>query len=99
MTYLLDSQVIIWAVSEPGKLIAPVLEVFESDTAVRQISAISFWEIEIKREKGKLKFDVSFERILSELAATELPVSARHVQALRALPSLHNDPFDRMLVA
>lgn len=29
----------------------------------------------------------------------ELPVSFAHATALRALPDLHRDPFDRMLIA
>jgi PIN domain nuclease of toxin-antitoxin system len=30
---------------------------------------------------------------------TELPLHLRHIATLRALPALHRDPFDRMLVA
>ena len=29
----------------------------------------------------------------------ELPISGEHAIALMALPSLHKDPFDRMLIA
>jgi PIN domain nuclease of toxin-antitoxin system len=34
-----------------------------------------------------------------ELSATTLQLEARHVSALRDLPSHHKDPFDRMLIA
>jgi PIN domain nuclease of toxin-antitoxin system len=96
--YLLDSQVIIWALTEPNRLNAQVLSIFDSGTIVRYVSPLSFWELEIKRAKGKISYDFSYEEMLRGLAARDLPLVAKHVEALRSLPRLHNDPFDRMLV-
>ena len=99
MTYLLDTQVIVWALSEPNKLKPPVLSIFESGNAIRFISPSSFWELEIKRAKGKINSQFTYEEMLYGLASRELPLTTKHVPALRKLPALHNDPFDRMLVA
>jgi PIN domain nuclease of toxin-antitoxin system len=37
--------------------------------------------------------------LLPEEGFEELPITARHAEAAAALPLLHRDPFDRMLVA
>ena len=50
MSYLLDAQVIIWALTEPDKLKPPVLSLFEPGEIVRVISPLSFWELEIKEK-------------------------------------------------
>ena len=54
------------------------------------VSAASFWEIAIKIELLAALADDSFE---------ELPVRAKHTLQLTSLPALHNDPFDRLLIA
>ena len=66
------------------------------------LSIISYWEVMIKSMKGKL--DVGDPRIwwaqaLKQLVATPLPLRPEHVEALHGLPPIHNDPFDRILIA
>ena len=51
MTYLLDSQVIVWALAEPKKLQPSILAIFDSSDVTRFVSPLSFWELEIKRVK------------------------------------------------
>ena len=99
MTYLLDSQVIVWALAEPKKLQPSILAFFDSSDVTRFVSPLSFWELEIKRVKRKIEFKFTFEEMLRGLAARELPITGKHVQTLRILPMLHQDPFDRMLIA
>jgi PIN domain nuclease of toxin-antitoxin system len=99
MMYLLDSQVIVWALTEPDKLNPQVLSIFDPGGAVRYVSPLSLWELEIKRSKGKISYDFSYQEMLRGLAARELPLSSKHVEVLRGLPRIHNDPFDRMLIA
>jgi PIN domain nuclease of toxin-antitoxin system len=99
MTCLLDSQVVLWLLAEPSKIRPEVMRILKDPENGRLISAATFWELEIKRAKGKLKFEVGFSAILNDFAADELPITSKHVEALRDLPRLHNDPFDRILVA
>jgi PIN domain nuclease of toxin-antitoxin system len=62
------------------------------------ISAVSVWEIAIKRAIGKLEApDDVLERI-EEAGAEVLTITARHAHATGGLPLHHNDPFDRLLV-
>jgi PIN domain nuclease of toxin-antitoxin system len=62
-------------------------------------SPVSAWEIEIKQGLGKLRVPDDLPDRLVSLRFTELPLRMGHVQALRGLPPLHRDPFDRILVA
>lgn len=66
------------------------------------LSVVSYWEVTIKSIKGKL--DVGDPRLwwqqaLEQLAATPVPVRPEHVAALNDLPLVHQDPFDRILIA
>jgi PIN domain nuclease of toxin-antitoxin system len=64
------------------------------------VSSASIWEASIKAGIGKL--DVDVDELVMQIEASgfrELPISARHAAAVRSLPGLHNDPFDRLLVA
>ena len=66
------------------------------------MSVVSFWEVMLKSMKGRL--DVGDPRAwwfdaLDQLAATPLPLRPQHIAAVYALPPIHKDPFDRMLIA
>ena len=59
--------------------------------------------MEIKIGLGKMQVDMPLEELVRlhqvENQVQVLPVQAAHVYALRGLPPLHRDPFDRLLVA
>ena len=59
------------------------------------------WEIAIKTAIGKLVLpdDVSIARELEEDGFAPLAISVAHAEAVRGLPPVHRDPFDRLLVA
>lgn len=63
------------------------------------VSAASIWEIEIKRAAGKLSAPADVGERALEQGFDSLPISFEHAHAAGSLPPLHNDPFDRMLVA
>jgi PIN domain nuclease of toxin-antitoxin system len=65
-------------------------------------SAASIWEVVIKRSLGRSDFAVDpflLRRGLLDNDYDELPVTGDHVIALSRLPTLHKDPFDRILLA
>jgi PIN domain nuclease of toxin-antitoxin system len=99
MTLLLDTHVLLWCLGFPDRLRRETRKKIEAPETVVFVSAASAWEIEMKRALGKLKAPLDLEEQLGEKRFTELPVRVRHVRALRDLPDLHRDPFDRMLVA
>lgn len=67
------------------------------------VSLVSLWEIAIKMGKGKLTdLGSSIHRVVDELREQRidlLPVTLEHLYRLEYLPPLHNDPFDRLLIA
>jgi PIN domain nuclease of toxin-antitoxin system len=65
-------------------------------------SVASLWEVAIKSSLGKPDFSVDVDELRLGLVAndyTEVPIAAAHVLRLPTLPSIHSDPFDRILVA
>jgi PIN domain nuclease of toxin-antitoxin system len=99
VSLLLDTQVLLWCLADPGRLSHRTRRRIESPTERVLVSAVSAWEIEIKRALGKLKAPDDLDRQLSERRFAELELRVQHVQELWTLPDLHRDPFDRMLIA
>ena len=67
-----------------------------------RISAASLWEIAIKNSLGREDFRVEprlLRRALLDNGYTELPLTSEHAVNVAALPPLHKDPFDRLLIA
>jgi PIN domain nuclease of toxin-antitoxin system len=62
------------------------------------VSAITAWEIAIKRAVGKLRMDDLVENVVVRNDFLPLPVTVRHGDLLRDLPLHHADPFDRLLI-
>ena len=63
------------------------------------VSAASGWEVAIKGALGKLQLPEGFSTMVAGDELSELPVTLRHADKLKTLPSHHGDPFDRMLIA
>lgn len=98
--YLLDTNVALIALIDPDRL--PVAVRAALLTGPNMLSVVSYWEILLKSMKGRL--DVGDPRTwwrdaLDQLAATPLTLRPDHVAEVFTLPSLHKDPFDRILIA
>lgn len=63
------------------------------------VSAVAVWEAAIKSALGKLRVPDDLPRRLDAFDFERLPVTEAHAWAVRALPDVHRDPFDRLLVA
>jgi PIN domain nuclease of toxin-antitoxin system len=100
MRLLLDTHAFIWACAEPDKLSrAEQRAIADPDNDVF-VSAVTAWEIAIKRALGRLDFPIErFEEFATSMGFEPLPMTARHAIAAGALPRHHEDPFDRMLIA
>jgi PIN domain nuclease of toxin-antitoxin system len=96
---LLDTHVLLWCLSAPAELRADTRAKLQDPDNIVLVSTVSAWEMEIKRALGKLRVPADLAERLRQRRFTELPLHLRHVRALRDLPPLHRDPFDRMLVA
>jgi PIN domain nuclease of toxin-antitoxin system len=102
MRILLDTHVLLWAISDPDRLDAETAQAL-ADTANEVLfSAASIWEIAIKYRLGRPDFahepgEIVYTAI--ETGFIELPVRAATAAMLATLPQLHRDPFDRLLIA
>lgn len=102
MKLLVDSHLLLWAAGSPERLPAKARSLFEDPDHALLFSAASLWEIAIKRRLGRSDFQVDprlLRRGLLDNGYGELPVTSEHAVMLDALPPIHKDPFDRMLVA
>ncbi|MBX9701087.1 MAG: type II toxin-antitoxin system VapC family toxin [Acetobacteraceae bacterium] len=100
MRLLLDTHALIWAVSEPRRLPAAWHAAITALDATVFVSAVTAWEIAIKRALGRVNFPLEkLDATLEEAGFEHLPILAEHGIAAGGLPRHHGDPFDRMLVA
>ncbi len=100
MRLLLDTQVWLWWLGDDRRLGRRARQALANPRSEVYVSAVSAWEIAIKMALGKLR--VKKADLEAEIAANgflELPITTRHALAAGRLASLHEDPFDRMLVA
>ena len=96
--YLLDSNVLFWLNSEPGRIPAGVIAKVNAADAV-YFSAASAWELAIKQSLGKLRMRGSIAAFAARARFLELVVTTKLAEAAAQLPMHHRDPFDRMIVA
>lgn len=96
---LLDTNVLLWLLTEPEHLSSNALEAIENSANAVYVSVVGVWEISIKAAKGKLQTPPDLEMALKQQRFDTLPVTLQHVLAVESLPDHHGDPFDRMLVA
>ncbi len=102
MNLLLDTHVLLWAASEPQRLSAKARTLLLDSANQLVFSAASLWEISIKSSLDRTGFKVDARRLWRMLLVNgyrELPITSEHIVAVNELPTLHKDPFDRILVA
>ena len=102
MKLLLDTQLLLWAAGQPERLSARARRLLNDRDNQLLFSAASFWEITIKTGLGREDFRVEprvLRRALLDNGYLELPVTSEHAVSVDALPPLHKDPFDRLLLA
>lgn len=102
MRLLLDTHVLLWALSGSRRLSGEVRDLIESPDNEVLFSAASIWEIAIKAQVLRTEFGVDAGTIIVAARETdfdELAISAEHAAGVAALPLHHKDPFDRLLVS
>ena len=100
MKLLLDTHILLWYSRDtlPEKALALTQNLANE----LFFSPASTWEIVTKYKLGRPDFQVNpkelHKRLLNDVC-TEIPLTARHMLGIGKLPSIHKDPFDRMLLA
>jgi len=102
MKYILDTHVLLWALFEPGRISAPSRQIIENPEIEIFASALSFWEISLKYQLGKLTLlkcvPDDLPKQVGKMGIAVLPIDAGLLASSYRLPSeVHKDPFDRLL--
>lgn len=98
--FLLDTHAIIWYVSGSTELSQTAKDIMETKRCF--FSFASLWEIAIKQAKGTLQFNIDIPKLKTVLEDEEfiyLPPTEFDAEAIKILPDIHKDPFDRLLIA
>ena len=96
---LLDSHVLLWALSDVSRLREDARDLIADSDNYVAVSAVSVWELGIKAAQGKLSIPDDLVEATRQSSFSELRISFAHAKRAAALPAVHGDPFDRMLVA
>lgn len=100
--YFLDTHTFIWAHTDEHRLSAKARRIVSNAENSITLSVISVWEIAVKYALGKLPLPEPPEQFIAKIVAESgyevLPLKLNHALRAASLPSLHRDPFDRMLV-
>jgi len=102
MNLLLDTHIALWAITDSPRLTAKARELLLSAHAQLWVSAASIWEISIKHALGRGDMPVSGREALDWFRRSGyrlLSIEPEHAAEVNALPVLHQDPFDRILIA
>ena len=104
MKYLLDTHTFIWSIMDSSKLSEKVRTIIENPNNEIFVSGITFWEIAIKTQIGKMKFEnfniLHLPNIATQYGFSIFTPSAYDYVTYNELPLVESnkDPFDRMLI-
>lgn len=104
MNYVIDTHIFLWLLFEPKKVPSGTLEILKNPSNHISITSISFWEISLKYNLGKLELNGTTPDKLPELAekmgfdieqiATQEMASVHKLETNKK----HKDPFDRIII-
>ena len=103
MRLLLDTHIFLWYIAEDNQLDSSWDQMITDARNQVFLSVVAFWEIIIKSRNGKLPLPEAPEiyvpkrRIQHQISS--LSIDELDVAYVAQLPSIHSDPFDRLLIA
>ena len=100
--YLLDTHILLWHSENNRQLSKDIITQISSPDSSLFVSQASYWELTIKKSLGKLDLSVPVQEFCKsalENSFQTLAIQIEHFTSLEALPLLHSDPFDRMIIA
>jgi PIN domain nuclease of toxin-antitoxin system len=105
MRLLLDTHIALWSIADDPRLSGEARNLIAEPANEILVSVASLWEIAIKHALSRLgRADMALSahqahQYFREAGYHMLGIDAAHAIAVEALPALHGDPFDRILVA
>ena len=108
MNILLDTHVIIWALTNDSQLTDEAKALIMDPENTVAISTVSLWEIAVKNQKAPRLCPYHEKEILDycvKAGYLVIDIKAKHILEIRSLRTkpgavlTNHDPFDRMLIA
>jgi PIN domain nuclease of toxin-antitoxin system len=102
MNIILDTHSLIWYSENSNKLTLNAYNYINDENNNCLISMVSIWEMSIKLKINKLNLEGGLIKFIEELISRDfkiLDIKLTHVLHLDNLELIHNDPFDRLLIA
>ncbi|MBA2646353.1 MAG: type II toxin-antitoxin system VapC family toxin [Pyrinomonadaceae bacterium] len=102
MKLILDTHIFLWFISGDNRLPDDMRDSIRDSGNEVYLSVVSLWEIIVKHQLGKLPLPhppesyIPLQRDRHQISSLTLDESS--VSQLAKLPSIHRDPFDRMLI-
>lgn len=98
-TFLIDTHILLWWLSDDKKLSKKMRNLIEDPEHCILVSSVSIWEIGIKKALKKLSVPDNLKELIEVSGFEFLSMTVDHALHLDVLPAIHNDPFDRLLIA
>ena len=99
---LLDTHVLVWLAENSSRMGGEARSQLENEDEL-YLSAMTFWELSLLQGKGQITLMMPLEQLLDRVTIDEgmtvAPVTAQIAMDANALPGLHGDPVDRLLMA
>lgn len=100
--YLIDTQILIWYLNGDSQLSEYLKNEIQNQDNEIFVSMVSFWEIALKKNTGKLNMPYSTVQLMKFCDVYQfqvLPIEEFSLDKLEQIPFIHKDPFDRLLIA
>lgn len=101
LNFLLDTHILIWLATDPGRLSPALISALESADE-RYVSVVSALEIQLKHSKSPSAFPFSLdemEQSIEKFGCIKIPLTFDDIRTVGHMRFLHNDPFDKLLMA
>jgi PIN domain nuclease of toxin-antitoxin system len=102
--YLIDTHIFLWLVFDPDNIDSKKLEVLKNPKNKIFIASISFWEISLKYNLGKLELNGltpnDLPKLAEKMGLEVLEIDKDTMASFYKLPKVntHKDPFDRIII-
>lgn len=99
MKLLLDTCTLLWWLDDSARLSEEARDAIADSRNLVYVSTVSAWEITLKRTLGKLDIPENWSAVVTAEPFRRLALTWEHAVQVGALPDIHRDPFDRLLIA
>lgn len=104
MRYVIDTHIFLWLLFDTKKVPAKILNRLKDASNAIYITSISFWEISLKYNLGKLELNgvkpEDLPQMATDMGIEVLEISPTEMASFCQLLKVenHKDPFDRIII-